>query len=199
MPPKKGAVVKPKRQARKRKRKSSMSEAQWQEHQRQVWRERQQKYRARKEAEEDADANEESEEETDVVAAKLVEPSDDSYIHSIDTELMKQLVSWHNRYSKEEIEAIELNGMESETKFTDHGAKLGGILKQFLETLLPGFIVSHLQARLGTMTHAAYFQPKAARQTRNSGAANAGAFDYDNVRVLIIPGIYCSCCMRFVF
>jgi hypothetical protein len=196
MPPKKGAVKKPKRQARKRKRKSSMSEAQWQEHQRQVWRERQQKYRARKEAEEDAGASEESEDESDIVLAKLALPSDDSYIHSIDTELMKQLVSWHNRYSNEEI---ELNVMESEAKFSDHGAILGGILEQFLETLLPGFIVSQLQARLGTMTHAAYFQPKAARSTRNSGAANAGAFDYDNVKVLIIPGIYCLCFMRFVF
>jgi hypothetical protein len=173
-----------------------MSEAQWQEHQRQVWHERQHKYRARKEAEEDAGATKGSEDEADVVVAKLALPSDDSYIHSIDTGLMKQLVAWHNRYANEEF---ELNGMESETKFTDHGAILGGILKEFLETLLPGFIVSQLQARLGTMTHAAYFQPKAGRSTRNSGAANAGAFDYDNVRVLIIPGIHCSCFMRFVF
>jgi hypothetical protein len=175
-----------------------MSEAQWQEHQRQVWRERQQKYRARKEAEEDAGANEESEDETDSVAAKLALPSDDSYIHSIDTALMQQLVAWHNRYSNEEIEEIELKGMESEPKLSDHGAILRGILEEFLENLLPGFIVSQLQARLGTMSHAAYFQPKAARSTRNSGAANAGAFDYDNVRVLIIPGIYCLCFVRFV-
>jgi hypothetical protein len=124
-------------------------------------------------------------------------PSDDSYIHSIDTELMNQLVGWHNKYSNEQCELM--HGMESEGKFSDHGAKLGGILEEFLETLLPGFIVSQLQARLGTMTHAAYFQPKVARSTRNSGAANAGAFDYDNVRVLIIPGIYCLCFMRFVF
>jgi hypothetical protein len=80
--------------------------------------------------------------------------------------------------------------LESVGKFSDHRTRIGGILEDFVSTLLPDFIVAQLQAKLGTMKEAAYFRPKSGRATRNTqqNPVNPAEFEYIHIRLLIIPG-----------
>lgn len=163
-----------------------MSTQEWAAYQRQVWRERQQKRRARLAGEEDEAAEDVGTEDDD---PEVAEPSssDEKHIHSIDADVKKKVTTWHNQYSLEDVALLD---PEYEERFTENGTELQSILSDMVSTMLPGYAVSHIHAKLSSMNEPAYFGPrKSNRQSRNS-QKHADTTDYNHWRLLLIPGMF---------
>jgi hypothetical protein len=70
----------------------------------------------------------------------------EQYIHSIAS---VNLSKWHNQYSAEDLALLE---MESEGRFSDKATELDSLVAAFFSTLLPGYRVAQLHARMGPMS-----------------------------------------------
>jgi hypothetical protein len=172
-----------------------MSTKQWADYQRQVARERMQKWRARAAATEatapvEEVSTEDAEEEEvrrDVGGSSSLH---DKYIYSMNAAVKPKLSKWMDRFSHEEIEMLD---MEHEGKFGDNSTELGSILEDFVSTLLPGYRIAQLHARLGPMDEPAYFEPqKSTRSSRNSQRL-AESIDYKHWRLVVIAGMVSVC------
>ena len=140
-----------------------MSTEEWADYQRQVWRERQQKRRARQAAQEEEAAEEvgtEDDAEEEVSSdVPLASSQAEKYIYSLDgNDVKKKLAAWHNQFSNEELQLSDC--FECKTKFSDDGTELASILGNVVSTLLPGFLVLHIHAKLSSMKEPAYFEPQ---------------------------------------
>ena len=163
-----------------------MSTQEWAAYQRQVWRERQQKRRARLAGEEGEAAEDVGTEDDD---PDVEEPSspDAKQIRSIGADVKKNVSTWHNQFSQEDVPLLDC---EHEGKFTEHGTELQSILSEMVSTILPGYAVSYIHAKLSSMNEPAYFGPrKPNRQSRNSQKL-ADTIDYNHWRLLLIPGMF---------
>jgi hypothetical protein len=108
----------------------------------------------------------------------------EQYIHSIAS---VNLSKWHNHYPAEEFELID---MEFEGRFSVKAIELESLVATFVSTLLPGYKVAQLHARMGPMSEPAYFQrQKSSRQSRTSQRLSE-AIDYRHLRLLLIPGMF---------
>jgi hypothetical protein len=187
MPPKTAEA--PVRQERKRKRRETMSTREWNEYQRQVARERQQKYRARaagKETSAAAPAGSSEQQEVEEVRRDVAGSAShhEHHIHSIAS---VNLSKWHNQYSSEDLALLD---MQCEGRFSDEATELESLVAGFVSTLLPGYKVAQLHARMGPMSEPAYFQrQKSSRQSRTSQRLSE-AIDYMHLRLLLIPGMF---------
>jgi len=152
------------RQERKRKRRETMSTREWNEYQRQVARERQQKHRALaagKEPSAGAPASRSEQPEVEEVRCDVAGSAlhHEQYIHSMPS---VNLSKWHNLYSTEDLALLE---MESEGRFSERATQLESLVADFVSTVLPGYKVAQVHARLGPMSEPAYFQPQKSSRT----------------------------------